>query len=52
VPDSKSFFSDPNVKQNIERRLSGLVKNYLSFENDVDMDDPLFLVFIRNEKTS
>ncbi|WNE41358.1 MAG: Ribonuclease J 2 [Mycoplasmataceae bacterium] len=50
-PDSSFFNSDANIKQNIERRLSGLIKNYLSFESDVDMEDPLFLVFIRgNEK--
>ena len=47
VPDSLFLFSDPNIKQNIERRLSGLIRNYLSFENDVEMEDPLFLIFIK-----
>lgn len=48
--DSISGFSDHEIKQTIEKKVSGLIKNYLSFENDVDIEDPLFLVFIRNEK--
>ncbi len=48
--DIPPHLSDSNAKQNIERRLSGLVRNYLSFENDVEMEDPLFLLFIKSRK--
>lgn len=48
--DSISGLSDHEIKQTIEKKVSGLIKNYLSFENDVEIEDPLFLVFIRNEK--
>ncbi|HXN54612.1 MAG TPA: hypothetical protein VN854_01440 [Mycoplasmatales bacterium] len=41
--------SEKNLKSLIEKRLSGLVKNYLSFENDIDIGDPLFLIYIGNQ---
>jgi ribonuclease J len=48
--DFLSNAPDHEVKQIIERKISALIKNYLSFENDVEIEDPLFLIFIKSRK--
>jgi len=47
VPDIKRTDPTKIIKKAVERRLSGLVKSYLSLEYEVELEELLILLFNR-----
>jgi hypothetical protein len=46
VPDIKRDETIKIIKKAVERRLNGLVSNYLSLEHDINLEESLILLFI------